>query len=93
MYSYYQTIYKQLSERVNKENQSGKRVLSRWPQWLAVHMYIPDVPDKLVVLQRIGHNIWGTYSTIQDPSRYSANSRTIAGQERVLITVKSISIV
>src|SRR5438034_1382272 len=36
MYSYYQTIYKLLSECVNKENQSGKRVFSGRSLWLAV---------------------------------------------------------
>ncbi len=36
MYNYYQTICKQLSECVNKENQCEKRVFSLRFQWLAV---------------------------------------------------------
>ena len=39
------SIHKQLSECVNKENQSGKRVLSRSPQWLAIlcRSYSPEI--------------------------------------------------
>ena len=36
MYDYYQTIYKLLSECVNKENQCGKWVFARRSLWLAV---------------------------------------------------------
>src|SRR5689334_11711552 len=38
--SYYLTICKQLSECVNSKSRCGKRVFSRWPQWLAVIMVL-----------------------------------------------------
>src|SRR2546430_3156845 len=49
-YSYYQTICKQLSECVNKENQCGKRVFAIMSQWLAIDSWSAAAHSRICYL-------------------------------------------